>query len=197
LGYRALATDRPVLGSIFLTLAIASFSRWVVVLPAIVYIVGYLNRVTAWEEAKSYWRTWWRRAQFLGAALCLLWCLVATVLVWASWKEITTTVSPVAFLLRCAVWLACTLALLRWRRSGVAAVGASFGAFFVLYKSAMMAWYIEPLVPLLALAKRRGELLAWAILLVVASQAFDGVPNLVEVRLLFAWLWRGWIHVIA
>jgi hypothetical protein len=192
--YRAFATQRPVRCVLFFSLAIASFTRWVVVLPAIVYLVGYLGRDTAWLQLRAYWQSWWGRVRVLSGAACLVWCLVATGFVWMGWKELTTTISPMAFALRCGIWLAFTVALLRWRSSGVAAVGASFGVFFVLYKSAMMAWYIEPLVPLFALAKRRAELLVWAILLLMASQAFDGVPNLVEVRLLSGWLWRSWIR---
>jgi len=196
LAYRGLATQRLVRGAIFFALAMASFSRWVVVFPAILYLVVYLGRDTAWPQVQTYWQSWWGRVRVLAGAACLLWCLVATGLVWVSWKDLTTTLSPMAFLLRGGIWLTFTILLLRWRSSGVAAVGASFGAFFVLYKSTMMAWYIEPLVPLFALAKRRSEFLAWGILLLLASQAFDGVPNLVEVRLLTGWLWRSWILML-
>ena len=195
LAFGAYAADRPVRGTVFLSLAVSSFSRWVVVLPAAVYAI-YLGRTIARQEVRTYWRSWRGRAWLVGAAVCLAWSMLATALVWASWKELPATLSPTSFLVRVLTALVFALALARWRHSVLAAAGASFGAFFVLYKSAMMAWYIEPLIPLFALARRRAELVVWAAMVVLASQGFDGVPNLVEIRHLLGWLWRGWANLL-
>jgi hypothetical protein len=195
LAFGAYAVDRPVRGTVFLSLAVSSFGRWIVVLPAAAYAV-YLGRTVARQEVRTYWRSWRGRAWLVGGAVCLAWSLLATALVWLSWKELPATLSPRVFLVRVLTALVFALALARWRHSVFAAAGVSFGAFFVIYKSTMMAWYIEPLMPLFALARRRAELLVWAAMVVLASQGFDGVPNLVEIRFLLGWLGRGWASLL-
>jgi hypothetical protein len=196
LAFRDYAAGRHFRATLVLALAVSSYNRWLVILPGIVYLLAMVERGAAWQDLRAHWRFWRGRLLVLGGLVYLGWCVGTMILVWVVRKPIPDPTSPLPVVLRYAVLVGFALALALRHRSAVAAVGTSFGIFFATFGDAMLSWYIEPLIPVFALARKRWELLLWLVLVVVASEAFDRVPNLAETRVLLGWLFGNWASLL-
>lgn len=196
LAYTAYADGRAVRGTLFLALAVSSFNRWVVVVPGVLFVSLVISRRAALDDLAAHWRTWRGRLPVLAAGGLLLWSLLATVLVWVSWKELPPRAWLAGTVLRAFVLVGFAVALVLWRRSALAAVGLSFALFLFGYRSEIMPWYIEPLAAAFVLARRRSELLLWAVMVVVASQSFERGPNLVAIRNPVTWIVQTWAGLL-
>lgn len=185
------AAGRRLRGLTLATLAFSAYSRWLV-WPAGLACLCWRDRQALWAELRERARTWPGALGLVAVAAVLGWSLVGNWLVATVWVAAPGALSPGAVAVLLA-YAAC-LALYWWRAraSDLAPVMLAALGFLLVYRGLVLYWYLTPVLPAIALARRRGERWLWA----VAPLA---LPGLVFHHGLWppgaaALLHRGWLE---